>query len=257
MSTIKINEQLVFMRKQHKITQEELAQFLGVTNQSVSKWESGTCCPDISLLPDIATFFHVSVDELLGYKPTDSFNDIYLKIKTIFQESPSEMIFDLAYKLSFLLHEGVASKGYKDYLPWDSDKIRSLDEDYYKWGFSACSEPEGISIMKRNTVLIGSNKLAAPFSSDKIRKIYTALQKYQDKNTLRVLLGLYDLTVSDFNIFISLKEIAEKCKVTLKDTENALDNLPVQNKPLDDGQDGYRIEGGYMHIPTILNLLVL
>ena len=37
-----------------------------MTNQSVSKWESGQCCPDIQLLPDMARYFGVSIDELLG-----------------------------------------------------------------------------------------------------------------------------------------------------------------------------------------------
>ena len=70
MTTIKINEQIAFLRKQKGLTQEELANALGVTNQAVSKWESAQCCPDIQLLPDLAKIFDVSIDELIGYKKT-------------------------------------------------------------------------------------------------------------------------------------------------------------------------------------------
>ena len=63
---MKINEQIAALRKKKGVTQENLAQVLGVTNQSVSKWESGQCCPDIQLLPAIAKYFEVSIDELMG-----------------------------------------------------------------------------------------------------------------------------------------------------------------------------------------------
>jgi len=62
---IKLNENIAFLRKQKGITQEELANAIHVSNQAVSKWESGKCCPDIELLPDLACFFGVTIDELL------------------------------------------------------------------------------------------------------------------------------------------------------------------------------------------------
>ena len=59
-------DNLKTMRKQREITQEDLAGFLGVTFQAVSKWERGESYPDITLLPALANFFGVTLDELMG-----------------------------------------------------------------------------------------------------------------------------------------------------------------------------------------------
>ena len=69
MDNLKLNDTICFYRKKQGLTQEELAQRLGVTNQSVSKWESAQCCPDISLIPKLADIFDVSIDELFGGEP--------------------------------------------------------------------------------------------------------------------------------------------------------------------------------------------
>lgn len=53
------------LRKKNGISQEKLAEYLGVSFQAVSKWENGTTMPDITLLPDISRFFGITVDELL------------------------------------------------------------------------------------------------------------------------------------------------------------------------------------------------
>lgn len=54
-------------RKELNLTQEELADKLGVTKASVSKWELAQSYPDINLLPNIAELFDCTIDELLGY----------------------------------------------------------------------------------------------------------------------------------------------------------------------------------------------
>lgn len=54
-------------RRRDKRTQEALAAALGVTSQAVSRWESGGSYPDMNLIPSIANYFGVSIDELFGY----------------------------------------------------------------------------------------------------------------------------------------------------------------------------------------------
>lgn len=64
-----IGNKIAESRKQLGLTQDALAQKLGVTNQAVSKWESDQSCPDIQLLPQIADIFGLTIDELLGREP--------------------------------------------------------------------------------------------------------------------------------------------------------------------------------------------
>ena len=61
-----IAENIKTLRKSKDMTQDEVAEILGVSPQSVSKWERGDTYPDITLLPSIANLFNISVDSLLG-----------------------------------------------------------------------------------------------------------------------------------------------------------------------------------------------
>lgn len=63
---IYFGENLKKLRKERGMTQETLAEFLGVSFQTVSKWERGESYPDITMLPVFASFFNVSIDDLIG-----------------------------------------------------------------------------------------------------------------------------------------------------------------------------------------------
>lgn len=67
MMNIKIGEKIRSLRKQKNISQEVLAQYLGMSFQAVSKWENGDCLPDVTMIPAIASFFEVSTDELFDF----------------------------------------------------------------------------------------------------------------------------------------------------------------------------------------------
>ena len=64
---IRLGEKIRSLRKQNNLSQEVLAQFLGVSFQAVSKWENGTTMPDVTMIPAIASFFNVSTDELFDF----------------------------------------------------------------------------------------------------------------------------------------------------------------------------------------------
>ncbi len=64
--TLYLAENIKQLRQKGQLTQEQLANILGVSPQAVSRWECGATMPDIGLLPDLADVFSVSLEELLG-----------------------------------------------------------------------------------------------------------------------------------------------------------------------------------------------
>ncbi len=86
---INIKEKLRRLRQQRNVTQEALASHLSITPQSVGKWERGEGYPDITLLPKIAFFFDVTVDELLGIDEikVQATIDEYLRQSNIYHQN--------------------------------------------------------------------------------------------------------------------------------------------------------------------------
>ena len=65
---MKFNERLSALRKQNGLSQETLAEKLGVSRQAVSKWENGEAMPELSKLEVICQLFGVTPNELMGYE---------------------------------------------------------------------------------------------------------------------------------------------------------------------------------------------
>ncbi|MGN4425212.1 helix-turn-helix domain-containing protein [Bacillus cereus group sp. MYBK30-1] len=95
MKEINIHKIIAAKRKEKGITQEELAAYIGITKASVSKWETGQSYPDITFLPKLASYFNISVDELIGYAPQMTQEDIknlYHRLAQAFSEKPFDEV---------------------------------------------------------------------------------------------------------------------------------------------------------------------
>lgn len=84
---IKIGNKIRELRHRDGKKQEDLANALGVTNQAVSRWEKSAGYPDIEMIPAIANYFHISIDELFGYN-----GDREEKIKRIISQAEKAIV---------------------------------------------------------------------------------------------------------------------------------------------------------------------
>lgn len=96
MKELGIGEVILQMRRRKGITQDELAHYIGVSKASVSKWETGQSYPDITFLPLLASYFSITIDELLHYEPQMGKEDIRVLCKRL-SEDFVKLPFDSVY----------------------------------------------------------------------------------------------------------------------------------------------------------------
>lgn len=124
-------EKLRSLRKEKGISQEKLANFLGVTFQAVSKWETGSTMPDITLLPDIANFFSITVDELLCVEAIDQ-NKLYLefenKAEKFFRDGKYSEMLDIWLEAYHKLPNDIRVKEKLMSAYYDTDKMKFCRE---------------------------------------------------------------------------------------------------------------------------------
>lgn len=256
MTAIKINEQIAFLRKQKGITQEELANALGVTNQAVSKWESAQCCPDIQLLPDLAKLFDVSVDELLGYTPVSTTEDIVLAVRKRIEALPNGEDFDFTFRIAAALHTIILSKGMTadNMNPgWDTDDAMEHAGNA-EWGYSCCNIPEITTTMRHGAVFFSKNRNLTLMNTD-IRRIISIIKPFSDTKNLKIATALYQLTVHSENAYTTIAQISDKSGVSPEIVHECLNGDLSQFILEKEGTESqFRFEGMYMNILPIISL---
>ena len=83
---MELGKKIASLRKQNKITQVQLAEYLAVLPQTVSRWEADGGTPDVTLLPKIAMFFCVSLDELFGMNDMEQIENLVYKYSVLRDE---------------------------------------------------------------------------------------------------------------------------------------------------------------------------
>lgn len=252
---IKIHEQISFLRKQRGLTQEGLAKHLGVTNQTVSKWEAGQCCPDIQLLPAIASFFHVSVDALLGYQPADTTEDLVLALRSRIESLPHGEDAAFACRVAYAIHAIYLSKGMSPVNPgWNTENAIE-NAGMGAWGYSAVNVPEITTIMRQSSVFFSNNQNLR-LTNRALRHIASVTRAFSNVNSLRTASALYQLTVHDENAYATVAQICEKTELS-EETVKAclLGELSDFLLERSSSETEFRFDGACMDLIPVLTLL--
>lgn len=126
-------------RKEKKVTQQELVNFIGVSKASVSKWETSQTYPDITLLPLLAAYFDITIDSLLTYEPqldNHEIQRIYARLKESLEtKSPEDVLATIRSFVRryyscypFVLQMGMFLLNHADLLPGE-EKIKTYTKE--------------------------------------------------------------------------------------------------------------------------------
>lgn len=252
MATMKIHEQIASLRKQKGLTQEELANALGVTNQAVSKWESGQCCPDIQLLPAIARLFGVSVDELLSDAPASVPGGMVSALRKKVEALPKEEAAAFAVQAAAALHTALLCKGTEG----RPGSVPGGDAgDPAEWGYSCLSMPEITTTRRRDAVFFSGNQ-ELNLSQRDIAQIVSLIKPFSDGKNLRAAEALYRMTVPSESAYASAEELSQQTGMSVEQVRDRLEGDLAPFLEEENGAEGrFRLRGMYLNLIPILSLL--
>ena len=241
------------LRERRGITQEQLSAALGVSPQAVSKCETSQCCPDISLMPEIADYFGVTTDELFGHDvKEDEPADAVGAVRKAMGSLPEKEAYDCALKLAFVTHASLISRLMADEGNPGFDPESAIDHaERGEWGSSTVGTPEISTVMNGGTVIFSDNKCRFACDSQ-IKDAARAMRLFSDEDSLRVMIAVFDLTYSSDDSYVSVGEISGKSRLCEEDTEKALEKLDafVERKA-----DGVRVRNDKAFIVPLLSLI--
>ena len=194
------NENIAKLRKQQGWTQEELGARLGVSAQSISKWENSVSMPDVCLLPSIAEILGTSIDELFGMKKTRSFCDR--------DDLPKQAHLTLLESINSLFDE----KKQLEYYISEINKTENLG--------SVIFTTDGAVYADKNIGVIFPKTSAEAIDLLKCETAIDFVSVFSDKNCTSVLEYL-----ARNSQFATSAAIATKCDISVDSVEKALQNL--------------------------------
>lgn len=202
-----IGGKIASLRKSKSMTQEALANLLGISPQAVSKWETGITLPDIVLLPIIADALDTDINALFGIEPKDCTK--YLAKQNVHEEMYNEF-FNLLQGL-WNCYDKEGGKEAVDYIR-ENRNAQTL----------VLSNLEGNGVYADADIAFTFNKAKSDipnlFDSD---IPWTVLKRFADGETRTVLKFILS---NDTRAFTS-SLVAQKCNIDIKSAENALENL--------------------------------
>ena len=224
--TIKIGEKIKELRKKADVTQERFAEYLGVTAQAVSKWEVESGYPDIELLPSIANFFNITIDELMCFdilKNQEKIKKILKQItlhwlkgtaveflRNAVQEFPNN--FELLYHLANVLK----SEGNTD-----EEKLKNVQESISicKRILEDCTNNDSLRFRTLQSLAYSYNQIG-----DKEKAIETAYKLPSELNSRESVLAVILGENTEPHVRISAKNNS----VIVEDLELFADEINIQ-----------------------------
>ncbi len=161
---LKLGENLKKFRLKRELTQEQLADILGVSAQAVSRWENGTTYPDITLLPTIAGYFEITLDELMGMEDLKSEEQLKELIAKLDENGNKGLIYEnilllreavktypTDHQLQFRLVNQLTFCQYRDGRGLEEDEINALNREAVEVGNRILSRCTDCEIINRTT----------------------------------------------------------------------------------------------------------
>lgn len=213
-----IGETIAILRKEAGLTQETLANRLGVSSQAVSKWETGTTMPDIMLLPLIADTFDTDIDRLFGRKV--KFNN-----KKLTKENIHEEMYNSFFEI--MQHFWCQYEGKDEVdVTEDAKKAREAIKKFTNSQTMVVSNFEGNGVFADCDIALAFNR-----DKDEILKIFdddsawNVFKRLSDGETRKI----FKFIVQNREKSFTASFISAKCDIELQSVERALGHLLAMN----------------------------
>lgn len=207
---MKLSDNIKKFRQRKKLTQEELANILGVSAQAVSKWETSDTYPDGSLLLPLADALDISLDSLFGNEKIYT-DDLYDRLRRTYDGLNNKEEINKTYELGIMLENAIFGCDDPNYF-YGSESVINVDGGFtYVSGrdtkfFSVFPEPDD-----------GWGELIG--DGEHMRKIFECLA---DRETMNAVLFLHR---REAGYYFEADVLAEPCGIAPENLEKVMDNL--------------------------------